>query len=445
MQLAHVLRLGERPRLALVGAGGKTTALFQIACQLAPPVLVTTTTHLAASQLGLADAHLLVERPEDIPADGKALPAGVLLFTGPVGENERAGGLDDEALARLHALAEVEALPLLIEADGARLRALKAPAEYEPAIPAFVETVVVLAGLDGLGKPLDEASVHRPERFGELSGLALGETITPQALARVLTSPDGGLRAIPPGARRIALLNQADTPALQSQGHDLAAKLLPAYHAVLVASLSPPEGGEAEVFAAHEPVAGIVLAAGGSSRLGAPKQLLEWRGKPFVRHVAETALQAGLSPVVVVTGAGAEGVNAALEDLPVSIAHNPDWEAGQSVSVKVGLRATPPETGGVIFLLVDQPQVPATLLRKLADVHAATLAPIVAPEIDGRRGNPILFDRDTFPSFAALEGDMGGRRLLSRYPVSWVPWLDATLNLDVDTPEDYQQLLASQE
>jgi molybdenum cofactor cytidylyltransferase len=157
--------------------------------------------------------------------------------------------------------------------------------------------------------------------------------------------------------------------------------------------------------------------------------------------VASKALETSLRPVIVVTGANAQDVERALEGLPVIIVRNSDWEAGQSTSIQKGLRALPGETGGALFLLSDQPQVSPTLIRKLVEFHAQTLSPIVAPLIDGERGNPVLFDRRTFPDFFDLEGDMGGRKLFSRFKVSWVDWHDRNLLLDVDTEEDYQRLL----
>jgi molybdenum cofactor cytidylyltransferase len=160
--------------------------------------------------------------------------------------------------------------------------------------------------------------------------------------------------------------------------------------------------------------------------------------------VAERALQAGLCPVIVVTGAHAEDVEQALRDLEVKIAHNPDWELGQSTSVGTGLQALPSNVGAAIFLLSDQPQVPKKLLDELCLAHAYSLSPIVAPRVYGKRANPVLFDRIVFPELLALEGDTGGRVLFSeesRFPVEWVDWDDANLLLDVDTPGDYQRLL----
>jgi molybdenum cofactor cytidylyltransferase len=469
MNLADALRLLHLPSLrdafpkskgygegwekvALVGAGGKTTALFQLARELPPPVIVTATTHLHIDQIKLADSHWNGEKPEDLTGLEQNL-GGVMLVTGPL-EGNRTTGIKDNLLSRLREVCTSHNLPLLIEADGSRQRPLKAPADSEPVIPEFIETVIVVAGLTGLGKPLTEEFVHRPEIFARLSGLKMRQTITPEALSRVLVHPSGGLKDIPLQARRIVLLNQADTPKLQAQGKTLAEKLLPAYHSVIIASLK-----QSQILAVFEPVAGIILAGGGSSRFGKPKPLLEWHGKPFVRAVAETAFAAGLSPVVVVTGANAEQVENALNDLPVIIARNKDWRSGQASSIWAGLRSLLPPSlqctsplskgfggggegvGAAIFLLADQPQITPTIIRALSEEHALTLAPIVAPLVGGQRANPVLFDRVTFPDLMALTGDVGGRAIFSLYPVNYLTWHDESLLSDMDTPEEYRKLV----
>lgn len=188
-------------------------------------------------------------------------------------------------------------------------------------------------------------------------------------------------------------------------------------------------------------VAGIVLAAGGASRFGEPKQLLLWEGKPLVRHVTEKALRAGLSSVTVVGGEQVVALRAALADLPISIVHNPEWRQGQSSSVRVGVGAVSPSETGALILLADQPQVPVELLVRLKAKHAASEADIVAPRVHGRRANPVLWHRRTFDDLSTLRGDVGGRVLFSKYDVAWVPWDDEWLCFDVDTPADYQKLI----
>ena len=449
LELVNALRLlgpGHDPaykslRLSLTGGGGKSSALFQLGRQLPPPVLLTASTHLAVSQLAQADRHFLVRSVAELKALEERLFEGVILLAGPDEGSPRTLGLTPEILDMLHQIAGARGVPLLVEADGSRRLPLKAPAAHEPAIPTFTNLAISVVGLSGLGKPLDREVVHRPEIFSELSGVEMGAIIESAAVVRVLLHPQGGLKRIPAQARRVVLLNQADGPVQVRLAADMAQQLLADYQAVVVASLGsqPPL-----VHAVHEKVAGIVLAAGGSSRLGKPKQLVEWQGIPLVRHVCLTAISAGLSPVLVVTGAISDQVRAALEGMPVIFTHNPDWESGQASSVRAGVHALPADCGSALFLLSDQPQVPVDLLKALIEAHASTLYPLVAPRVQGQRANPVLFDTAVFPELLRLRGDSGGRSLFSdpeRFPVKWVDWDDPDLLLDVDTPADYQRLL----
>jgi molybdenum cofactor cytidylyltransferase len=454
MDLVTALRIDPamvpEPRLAFVGAGGKTTALFQSArgwLALSEKsgksvVLACATTHFAKPQLALADSYFISPTSADFTRLESGSADGLIIFSGPLMVDERTQGLDDVSLAKVHLLAEQLKTALFLEADGSRRLPLKAPADHEPAIPPWVSQVVVVAGLSGLGKPLDGEHVHRPQIFARLSGLRLGALLDASSLASVLKHEQGGLKGIPVGARRVVMLNQADTPDLQSRASALARQLLEAYDAVLISALEPasPEipGG---VLAVHEPVAGIILAAGVSRRLGRPKQLLEWRGEPLIRHVVKAAVEAGLQPLRIVTGAGAQDVESALQGLPGKIVYNARWESGQATSVIAGLESLPAACGAAVFLLADQPQVPATLLRSLVACHAQTLAPLVAPMVDGRRANPVLFDRRTFGDLRKLEGDTGGRPLFARYRAEWLPWHDVNILLDVDSEQDYQRLL----
>lgn len=438
LSFARAFRMQSSTCVAFSGAGGKTTAMFKLAEELHSNVIVTATTHLGDWQAKHAGKHIIIDA--DTLNEAELDFQGILLITGK-SDGDRLQPISALLLNHLHRYCRSNSIPLLIEADGSRQKPLKGWADHEPPIPEFADMVVQMAGLSGLGKPLTEENVHRPKIFSRLSGLREGETISPQAVTRVLTHSQGGLKNMPENAKKVVFLNQADTAGLQSIAHGMTVPLLSKYHTVIVGSLL-----NEEIYAVVEPVAGVILAAGGSTRYGKPKQLLDWRGQPFVRAVAQTALQAGLSPVIVVTGANADQVEASIRELNIATVRNEAWRDGQGSSIKAGVQAlSSTYVGGVIFLLTDQPQVSTAVIRALVEKHAEGLYPVVAPMIIDRRGNPVLFDRVTFPDLETIQGDTGGRAIFHKHRVEYLPWHDDSLLLDVDTPEHYQRLVSNQD
>ena len=440
MNLIHALGLDTpstmSPVISFSGAGGKTTALFQVARQLAGKnkcVFVTATTNLGVWQIPLADCHLFEDNLQNIP------DTGIILITGSI-EGDRTKPISNEILNWLRENSKSTNTPLLIEADGSRQKPLKAPNPYEPPIPDFSNIVVYLTGLSAMGKSLIDENVHRAEIFANITNTKIGSTLTPENIIAHLTHPQGGQKNIPAGAQKIAFLNQADTAELQSIGGKMAGKLLQHFDSVIVGSLKN------ETFRTFEHTAAIILAAGDSTRYGAPKQLLDWKGKPFVRHIAETAAQAGLWPIVVITGSHTADIRFALRGLDVNIVYNPDSENGQSTSIKTGvdfIQNLPNKNiGSAIFLLADQPQIQSDVMRALVELHSKENHPIIAPLVlEERRANPVLFDRVTFPNLMKLQGDVGGRAIFDKHKVEYLPWHDDILLLDVDKPEDYQRLM----
>ncbi len=194
-----------------------------------------------------------------------------------------------------------------------------------------------------------------------------------------------------------------------------------------------------EAAPAGRAIAAVVLAAGRSSRMGGPNKLLaEIGGRPLVRIVAEEALASQARPVIVVTGHQRECVEAALAGLPLAFVHNPHFADGLGTSLKAGIAALPADVDGVIVCLGDMPQVDAALIDRLVaafDPEKGALA--VVPTIDGKRGNPVVWSRRFFNDLMAVEGDVGARHLIGRYPeaVVEVPVTGTAPLIDVDTPE----------
>ena len=439
MKLKHALGLEGGEAVAFVGAGGKTSAMFELAAELAPPVLLSTTTHLGAWQAHLADQHHVITSGEEFEKiDFRN--AKTALLTGPVSTDQRLSGLDYSTVDAIYGYCRAHGYSLLIEADGARQRPLKAPADYEPVIPDWADQVVVMAGLGGLGNALNSASVHRPEIFAQLAGLRLVEEIHSTHLAQVLRSPSGGLKNIPEDASRILFLNQAEGGIRKAHGARLANRLVDVFDRVLIGSLKQGHD-DGPIFSAHSQTAGIILAAGSSERLGQPKQLLDWRGVPFVRQITHTAISAGLAPLIVVTGSDRVMVEEALVGLPVACVHNPEWAAGQSSSMRVGLASLPTRCDRVMLLLSDQPQISTPLIRGLIERHDQQRAPITAPMMRERRGNPVLFGKETFKVLQMVSGDQGGRAVFNKFKVDTIPWVDDRALLDVDQEGDYDRLI----
>jgi molybdenum cofactor cytidylyltransferase len=196
-------------------------------------------------------------------------------------------------------------------------------------------------------------------------------------------------------------------------------------------------------------IAGVILAAGASSRMGRPKQLLDWGGMPLVRAAALNALGAGLAPVLVVTGGAQEAVEGALANLPVQLVHNASYAEGQSTSLRAGIAALGAEPDAALVLLGDQPFVTREIIQQLVAAYRAKPVPdahIVAPRYRGVRGNPVLFGRSVFPDLLTVAGDQGARTILAARAaeIRLVDIDDERPLADIDTPEEYERLQREQ-
>jgi len=193
-------------------------------------------------------------------------------------------------------------------------------------------------------------------------------------------------------------------------------------------------------------VAGILLAAGTSSRMGRNKLLLELDGEPLLRRAARRALTAGLSPLVVVLGHEADRARAALDGLDCRTVVNPGFEAGITSSLHAGLAEVPGEAAALVVILADMPHVSSEMLAGLVRRYRAGAAPLVISDYEGVNAPPMLYDRSLFGELAAMPGPGCGRQVVKRHrdEADVCTWPAAAL-ADVDVPEDYEEVRAAVE
>jgi molybdenum cofactor cytidylyltransferase len=183
----------------------------------------------------------------------------------------------------------------------------------------------------------------------------------------------------------------------------------------------------------------IVLAAGGSSRMGSPKQLLPLAGQSLLRRAAAVAVATGCRPAVVVLGRDADALGGELAGLDLTAVHNADWSLGLGSSIRAGVAAVmSPGLAGVVVTLCDQPLVDLTAIAALIEAFHRTGAAAVAAGYAGTVGVPAVFGRAMFPALLSLDPAAGAKRLLGGPDVVAIDLPVAAV--DVDTPADYQQL-----
>lgn len=190
-------------------------------------------------------------------------------------------------------------------------------------------------------------------------------------------------------------------------------------------------------------IGGLLLAAGGSSRLGQPKQLLRSAGRSLIRRAAETLVGSVCDPCVVVLGAEIDRSTAEIADLDVGMCINEEWQTGMSSSIKAGLRELlniEPGLAAVVITLCDQPHIASADIDRLAAEFRSSHSSIVAAEYSGTIGVPALFTSDIFDELSQLDGDKGARQIIRRHPERLRTVAAENAAFDVDTPEDARQI-----
>ena len=224
VSLHQGMDLGRKGVISLVGAGGKTSLMFRLACELSAAgesVLTTTTTKILQPTKKQSKHIILSGSPGIILKEAENILTHTSHVTAArnLSPQDKLIGLPPESIQSLW---EARLFRwIIVESDGAARRPLKAPAPHEPVIPPCAHWVIGVLGLSALGKSLDEQNAFRPERVARISGLKYGRNIEKDTLCAVLTHRQGIFKGTPAAARKIAFLNQADLPGLEKLGHDI--------------------------------------------------------------------------------------------------------------------------------------------------------------------------------------------------------------------------------
>lgn len=189
------------------------------------------------------------------------------------------------------------------------------------------------------------------------------------------------------------------------------------------------------------PIAGILLAAGTSSRMGRNKMLFELNGESVLRGAVRRALAGGLSPLIVVLGHESDKAWKEIEDLPCQWALNPLYGQGINSSLKSGVMAVRSQAQAAMVLLADMPFVTPEMIAAMIDRYRSSEAPLVISDYEGVNAPPMLYDRSLFNELLMMTGEGCGRQVVKRHReeaevLSW----PASALADIDVPEDYERL-----
>ena len=198
-------------------------------------------------------------------------------------------------------------------------------------------------------------------------------------------------------------------------------------------------------------IAAVILAAGGSSRFGRPKQLIQFGGKTLVRRVVEAAREADCSPIIVVIGSDSQKIRRALKSANAVVVENKNWQRGIGSSIRVGVEAlikeVRPESrrfmAGVLLLVCDQPLVDANTIRGLITLREKTKKPIVALSYANTLGVPAVFDRSLFQELLSIDDAVGAKSIILQNRASVAEFRFPEGEIDIDSWRDYERLTNS--
>lgn len=433
------IELDRKEMICLVGAGGKTSAMFHLARELSSKgkkVLAATTTAIFYPEQGQYDS-MVVSQEESPQLFDNRSNCGITVLGRTISSEGKLLGVSPGFLDAVFLEGIFDYI--LIEGDGSKGRPIKAPAEHEPVIPSSTTKVIGLIGLDCVGKEVCIDYVHRPELFCRLLDCNEGDIIDWELIIKLILCKDGLFKAAPAHAQKYIILNKAEIEKGRAAAADIVQKLLnKGYNPeeIIIASMK-----DCSFQNAVRKISGIILAAGLSRRMGDNKLLLPIGGVPVIERVIAAANRSKLGEVILVC-AGDE-IASIGRRYGARIVNNTAPQLGQSQSVRLGAENSSPTAAGLMFLVGDQPFITDSIINKLIESFVQGSSSAVVPLYNGRRGNPVVFSALLREKLLNLSGDAGGRILLEglKGHIETVEFDNGAIGFDIDTPEEYKSAL----
>jgi len=193
-------------------------------------------------------------------------------------------------------------------------------------------------------------------------------------------------------------------------------------------------------FKNNDLITAILLAAGGSSRLGQPKQLVLFKNEFLINYIIDQIGRGGISDIRIVLGSHFSEIKKHIKNKKLEIIQNPDWKEGISSSIKYGLSNLRTGTEAVLIFIVDQPFLNPKLIVKIMDKFGISKANIIAACVSGQIVHPVLYRKDVFAKLMELKGDIGGKAIFGKETVETINWEDERLLLDIDSISDLEKI-----
>lgn len=427
--------------IALVGGGGKTSLMFALANALPGRRIISTTTRIFAAQMKLAPEVVVFTAKSAEDAERKMSDAldrrEICLVVGAV-EGEKAMGVSPSLPGQWLARPDVDFV--LVEADGSRMRPIKAPAAHEPVIPPDATLVIPVVGIDALDGRFPEVT-HRPEVAAKLlKWSVIGEQLSVGDVARLIVHQQGGLKGVPEGARVIPFINKVETAVQLTAARQIAQQMLqePRIDRVVIGAVKTSQ----PIREVQTRITAVVLAAGQAKRMGQTKQLLPWGKTTVLGQTIHNLKQTAVHNICLVSGHEADKIEVLAAAEGIYTIRNAQYASTEMItSLQTAVRQLPPHVTAVLVILADQPMVQPAIIDQILAAYWQGQSDLIAPVYEGQRGNPVLIGRAYFKELLNLSPNDAPRTLLHRHPdkLYLLPVESDTILRDLDNPEQYEQ------